>query len=211
MRHSISFVGLAAALTFVTLGSGCSAPTDGTQNQVDDPVAGDYPTGPYGYVESATVANYKFLGKTPSGGTYGDAIQPIFLDDFHDDPAAKLLLIVGSAGWCYFCNEEAPLIEALATEKAAEGFRAFTVLAEGNVRGVPSTADDITNWVTKHDFRNNVMGIDPESRLFQYAPASAFPLHILLNAKTMSIVWLCVGGSGGCDTEAAVTDALGSL
>jgi 2-oxoisovalerate dehydrogenase E1 component len=80
---------------------------------------------------------------------------------------------------------------------------------------VPSNAEDMSDWVYRHEFTTTTMAIDPEARLFQYAPASAFPLHILLDTKTMQIKWLCVGGKGaagnGCDTETAVIDTLASL
>jgi len=204
---------LATFSAFVVSASllGCSAPVDTTPNQVD-PMALNYPAGPYGYVEGAVVADYKFLGKVPTAGDYSALpMRELRLSEFHNDPAVKLLLIEGSANWCYFCNEEAPAIEQLSVDHFADGYRAVTVLAEGSIRGTPSNADDITNWVERHAFVQTGMAIDPEARLFQYAPASAFPLHILLDTKTMQIKWLCVGGQGACNTEAAVTDALGTL
>lgn len=212
MRKILSISGFVSALALMTSVMGCSAPTDSTMNRGDE-TNGDatYPIGPYGYVENSTVANYKFLGKLPTAGAYGDTAAPLLLGQYHADPANKLLLVEGSAGWCYFCNQEAPNVEKMANDHAAEGFKALTVLAEGHTRGVPSTPDDITDWVNSHEFHTTNMGIDPEARLFQYAPASAFPLHILVDTKSMKILWLCVGGIGACDSEAAVSDALGSL
>lgn len=199
---------LLSAMTLIA----CGAPVDNTQNQMQDPAALNYPAGPYGYVEGSTVADYKFLGKVPANGDYAALpMRDLNLREFHADPAVKLLLIEGSANWCYFCNEEAPDIEQLSRDHYAEGYRAVTVLAEGNVRGVPSNADDIRDWVERHEFTTTGMAIDPEARLFQYAPASAFPVHILVDTKTMKIQWLCVGGKGACDTETAVVDALGAL
>jgi thiol-disulfide isomerase/thioredoxin len=204
--RNLTFV-FALALAAPTIG--CSAPTDNTMNRMDDN-GGDpnYPVGPYGYVEGSVVANYKFLGETPASGAYPGVVSPLLLGAFHDDSSMKLLLIEGSANWCVYCNEEAPTIEKLATDHP-DGFRALTVLAEGHVRGVASTADDITDWVASHDLHSTVMGIDPEARLFQYADTSAFPLHILLDTTTMTIQWLCVGGYPQCDAETTVSAALG--
>ncbi len=193
--------------------SACSAPTDMTVNRPGDTTLDpNYPPGPYGYITGSTVADYKFSGKSPSDGNYAAApMRDILLGEFHADPSLKLVLIEGSANWCYYCNQEAPVIEKLSTTYEGKGFRAVTVLAEGITQGTPSTPNDIQDWVDKHNFKKTAMAIDPAERLFQYAPASAFPLHILLNTKTMKIEWLCVGGIGACNTEAAVSDTLSTL
>ena len=208
MRALFALSPLALAVSLV----GCSAPTDATPNQMEQPQAINYPAGPYGYIEGSVVADYKFLGKVPTNGDYASLpMRDLRLDEFHNDPAVKLLLVVGSANWCYFCNQEAPTVEKLSVDHYAEGYRAVTVLGEGSVRGTPSNADDIRAWVERHSFEKTSMAIDPEARLFQYAPASAFPLHILLDTKTMQIKWLCVGGEGACDSESAIVDALAKL
>jgi hypothetical protein len=216
MRMSISsssssFI-LASAGALALLITGCSAPVDNTANRMEEaPTDPNYPAGPYGYVEDATVANYKFLGRAPMGnGSYEDSMRPVQLGEFHSD-GTKLLLIEGSANWCYYCNQEADEIHAIAVENAGAGFKAMTILAEGTTRGVPANGEDVAWWIEKHAYEAVAVGIDPEARLFQYAPTSAFPLHILLDTATMKIKWLCVGGQGGCDTASAVADALGSL
>lgn len=199
-----------AAFALITA-AGCSAPIDPTQNRDDQQGALNYPAGPYGYIEDSIIDNYKFLGKEPVAGDYTSVpMRNLFLDEFYteNNPDSKLLLIEGSANWCYYCNQEAPTIEKVATENYDKGFRVVTVLAEGPTQGVPSEEKDITSWVKKHKLKTGGMAIDPAQRLFQYAPASAFPLHILVDAKTMQIKWLCVGGIGGCDTEGAVASAL---
>ncbi len=208
---------LACALSVVGLLSmgaltGCSAPTDGTPNQMTPTnVDPNYPAGPYGYVEGSTVENYKFVGKIPVAGDYtGQAVRDLYLGEFHDDASAKALLIVGAAVWCGPCNDEAPIVEQLAIDRASQGFRVLTVLAEGRNYGTPSTSADINTWVDRHDFKASGMSIDPESRLFKYASTSAFPLQILIDTRSMKIKWLCVGGAGkgGCDVEGAVDSVL---
>ncbi len=210
LAHAISVAGLLCmgALT------GCSSPTDNTQNKMD-PASTDpnYPAGPYGYVEGSTVADYKFVGKVPVNGDYANLpVRDLYLGEFHDDATVKALLIVGAAVWCPPCNDEAPSVEALAVSKASQGFRAMTILAEGREYGTPATADDIKTWVDRHSFKTTTMGIDPEGRLFQYASTSAFPVQILLDTRSMKIKWLCVGGAGagGCDVEGAVATVLGA-
>ncbi len=213
MRNSIVSLVLVSTVSTLFGLAGCGAPTDDTQNRMaETPIDPGYPTGPYGYVEGATVADYKFLGKTPADGNY-DALpmRQLLLGEFHTDPGMKLLLVEGSANWCYFCNQEASEIEGLSVDHAGEGFRALTVLAEGSVRGLPAEEGDLSDWVNTHAFKKTSMAIDPEGRLFMYAPASAFPVHILLNTQSMKIEWLCVGGIGGCDTKGAVVDTLSRL
>ncbi len=200
---------LAAFALVSTVSVGCSAPVDNTQNRGEQQSNLNYPAGPYGYIEGSTIDDYKFLGKMPKDGDYaGVKMDNLYLDQYYNDKKTKLLLIEGSANWCYYCNQEAPSIEKLSTEHKDAGFRAVTVLAEGSTQGVPSDEGDITSWVKKHKFKNTDMAIDPAQRLFQYAPASAFPLHILVDTSNMTIKWLCVGGIGGCDTELAVESAL---
>jgi hypothetical protein len=209
MRKNAALV-LTLCTSLVSL-VGCAPPEDTTMNRPGTQTDPNYPPEPYGYTEGSVVENYKFLGKIPADGAYAPDVREIRLGEFHQDPAARLLLIVGSANWCYFCNEEAPANEALAVEYADRGYRSMTVLAEGYTRGVPSNADDIRSWTEKFDYKQSNMAIDPEGRMFQYAPASAFPLHILLDTQTMKINWLCVGGQGACDVETAVADAVGAL
>ena len=160
-------------------------------------------------LRGSTVANYKFLGQMPNAGNYPGNVMPLLLGQFHDDPTSKYLLIEGSANWCYYCNQEAPEIEQLAVDHAGDGYHSMTILAEGHTRGVPATADDSTDWASSHELHSTIVGIDPAAILFQYASASAFPLHILLDTRTMAIQWLCVGGIGECDATGAVNDALG--
>lgn len=190
--------------------TGCGSPTDATMNRPNDtPTDPNYPAGPYGYVMGSTVADYKFSGKTPSDGNYSALpMRDLVLGEFHSEADVKLLLIEGSANWCYYCNQEAPHVEQMAVDFASKGVRVMTVLGEGLQRGTPSTPDDIQAWVDAHNFKKTIMAIDPEARLFQYASASAFPVHILLDTRTMSIKWLCVGGVGACDAETAVTATL---
>lgn len=103
-------------------------------------------------------------------------------------------------------GEEAPAIEKIAVDNYDKGVRVVTVLAEGLTQGVPSTEEDIARWVKKHKLKQQSMAIDPELRLFQFADSSAFPLHIVLDTKSMTIKWLCVGGEGGCDTKGAIEE-----
>jgi hypothetical protein len=197
-------------VSFLAVGplTGCSGPTDPTMNRPDPtPLDPNYPVGPYGYVEGSTVEDYKFVGKTPSGGDYASAaVRDLYLGEFHDDASVKALLIVGAAVWCGPCNQEAPAVEALASSRHSDGFRTLTILAEGVDYGSPSTAADIQTWFNRYDIKSGGMGIDPEGRLFKYASTSAFPLQILLDTRTMKIKWLCVGGAGqgGCDVQGSV-------
>ena len=201
---------LAAFALSVSVAAGCSEPIDTTMNRDDQQSGLNYPKGPYGYIEGSVIEDYKFQGKAPVAGDYASqAMRNMFLDEFHNDDKTGLLLIEGSANWCYYCNEEAPSIEKLAAEKKDKGLRVVTVLAEGLTQGVPSDAEDISRWVKKHKLKEGWMAIDPALRLFQFADSSAFPLHIAIDTKTMQIKWLCVGGEGGCDTEGAITELLG--
>ncbi len=212
MRTLTTVTAAFALFVGVLMASGCGGSADTTANKgnSDTQHDADYPVGPYGYTKGSVVADYKFLGKTPTAAdTYAALpLRDIFLGEFHSDPAMRHLLIVGSAGWCVFCNEEAPNVEALATKFKDQGFRALTVLSEGHTRGEPAIETDIGDWTTRHKFVNTDMAIDPASTLFKYADASAFPLHILLDTSTMAIEWLCVGGSPGCDSETAVAQSL---
>lgn len=211
MRMNLGLVAACLSLALTAPLTGCSAPSDTTQNKMDtgnaDP---NYPAGPYGYTEGSTMADYKFIGKTPTNGNYDAApVRDLLLGEFHADASTKLLFLVGAALWCGPCNQEAPEVEALAEKYADQGVKVMTVLVEGSVRGLTSTPDDMGEWVTRHGFKDTVMGIDPEARLFQYAPASAFPVQIIVDTKTMKIKLLHIGGD--LDAEAAVTDALATL
>lgn len=212
--RTLSLLAATFAVSTGLLASGCGgAPADNTANKTGTEVTqhdADYPAGPYGYTQGSVVSDYKFLGKTPTAtDTYAALpLRDLYLGEFHSDPTLRYVLVVGSAGWCVYCNEEAPNVEAIATKYKDQGFRALTVLSEGHTRGEPAMESDIADWVSIHHFVNTDMAIDPAETLFKYADASAFPLHVLLDTKTMAIQWLCVGGAPGCDEETAVAQAL---
>jgi thiol-disulfide isomerase/thioredoxin len=191
---------LITVLGALTVAACSPAGKDLTPNRPVTETPADYPAGPYGYALGSTIADEQFLGKTPMNGTDVSTIplQKVDLAQFHRDPAAKALLIKGSAGWCGPCRQEEPGLEMLAEKYEGDGLRVISVIAQGPTYGVTATEADLNAWAQQYDLRHLVV-IDPENRLSQYGDLEGFPLHIILRISDMKLVYETLGGDGGLE------------
>jgi hypothetical protein len=169
---------------------GCGAPTDPTPNRAPA-TSGDYPAGPYGYGQGATIANLSFLGKeAPDAVDYTAlAIEPIALAAVRQ--SAKLILIEGAARWCAPCNQDQPAMRAVQATYAPRGVATMEILVEGGAIGTAATDDDINRWQSEYQLAG-IIAIDPSYELAKYAEVTAFPVYLVVRASTMRVEHLQV-------------------
>ena len=169
-----------------------------------------YPPGPYGVTKGATITNYEFDGFTnPGVSKTAAAIEKVSLSNFYNptgneafaegssygagNPKPKALIIDVSAVWCAPCQFESKSL--LPNEYAKYhplGTEFFLLLADGAQVGVPAVPNELVNWVTKFNLTFPA-GIDPGRKLGSSFSADAFPVNMLVDTRTMTIVEVVAG------------------
>lgn len=169
-----------------------------------------YPPGPYGVSKGATIADFEFQGfHAPAVARDPAALEKISLSDFYNpsgtdkypdgspwgagSPKPKALLIDLSAVWCAPCQFESK--ELLPKEYAQYhplGAEFFLHLADGAQVGVPASPTELGNWVGKYKFTFPA-GIDPGRKLGSSFSADAFPVNMLIDTRSMTIVEVVAG------------------
>ena len=152
-----------------------------------------YPPGPYGTTIGAIAPNTKFQGYIDSDADadsdpFNEPPREISFADFYtgNDPAARLLFIDQSAGWCGPCREEASLLPAVAAEWQHRGIRFLTALVQTE-SGDPGTIEFARSWGQEFVLTTPVVA-DPDDLAGAPFGAPAYPFYILIDTKDMKVV-----------------------
>ena len=194
---------------FLVVGVGCSSDSDDTVDPgIDHPGGGyekdsasqtggvaAYPDGPYGRGAGATVRNFKFAGfANPKEANYkatAETISTLRFSDYYnptDDPEKPVALLVNaSARWCSVCQEEAKQ-----SRKGYEYWREhrveFITAIFENVDNQPAGFVDIEAWSKAYQLEYPVV-LDPKLTLGAFFDKSASPFNMIIDTKTMTIVF----------------------
>jgi len=148
------------------------------------------------------------------GGTAADVAgidekgAPCALSDY----AGSVILMDISAAWCYWCQVDAPAVQALHLKYADKGVRVVTVLAEDDNGAGPVTLGNLKAWTSTFGLTFRVQsdasgaGSGVGERVYASQPASdGFPTLVIID-KHFKVQYL----SGGYDAAAvgAKLDAL---
>ena len=184
-----------------TAGAGGSTSTGGTGGTTtgnEQP----YPPGPYGYDVGSTIANYAFVG-FPAPNTDSSTAVLVHLGDFYNPsgqgtyPAGspygagaampKALLLDAGAVWAGPSNYEADTV--LPGQIAVYGtcLLPVDILMDGPTPGIAATLKNASNWAIKYPNGYPIV-IDPAAQLSPIFPIGAYPINILIDTQTMTIV-----------------------
>jgi hypothetical protein len=221
-RWSVRFAGLAAHAALLagcasqslddpkaTDAAGGSAPAAG--GSVSTPAAPgaeptyqkqDYPPGPYGLGEHATLENFGFLGwRDPVASNYDENhLEQVRLGDFYDPDGSKnirLIWINASAVWCTVCRAEMVDIRDNAVNKTFKprGVQMIVTLFEDNKAG-PARPLDLHNWGNQGQYAIDFpLLLDPGFKLGAFFTSDATPLNMLVDARTMKVIDATMGYS----------------
>ena len=162
----------------------------------------DYPAGPYGVGEGATLENLAFLGwRDPVAAGYDIAqLEPVHLADFYNPDGRseiRYLWINASAVWCTVCQAEMRDIKNndIKATFGAKGVQLIGTLFEDNATG-PAKPLDLKRWgeLPAHSIDYPLV-LDPGFKLGAYFTSDATPLNLLVDARTMRIVSATMGYS----------------
>ncbi len=162
----------------------------------------DYPAGPYGLAEGATLENLGFLGwRDPVAAGYDvTKLEPVYLADFYDPDGTsgrRYLWINASAVWCTVCQAEMRDIKNNSVNAifGAKGVQLIGTLFEDNSTG-PAKPADLKRWgeLPTHGIDFPLL-LDPGFKLGAYFTSDATPLNLLVDARTMRIVNATMGYS----------------
>lgn len=179
-----------------------------------------YPSGPFGTTKGSVIRNYSLIGMpSPDDST---AAVSMALQDFYDPtgegvypegspysegPLPKALLITLGATWCGPCKEEAEnVLPQLHASLRPTGAQFLFVLVEGDP-GSPATEANLSAWVNAFD-SSWPQAIDP-SQDFRSAYGTSFPINLVVDPKTMTIVELRTGLLTGEDDP--IIEAISAL
>jgi hypothetical protein len=159
-----------------------------------------YPQGPYGTQIGSVVDNLAFDGKRDANGDgvigSADPVVPITLSDYarHGQTKTRVLVLSACAVWCGPCNQEQkPLIDmynAYAQSAPGQVKLVSAMLEDINFRApVPATLD---RWSNRYHVPYDMI-LDPDLRLLQYATQQAFPTHLVIRTKGMTLAAVIEG------------------
>lgn len=167
-------------------------------NQAPGYVALAYPPPPYGNTTGTVAANMRFAGwLDPLAAAY-DPTQSSVVEfaQFYDPDNTKdveFLLVSAVAVWCGVCQQEYADLDSAQVYKKMRprGVQMLGILFEDN-DGQPAAYSDLKNWASA--FRVGFpFVLDPSFNSGVYFDRSATPMNMLIDAKTMKIVWVITG------------------
>jgi len=159
-----------------------------------------YPSGPYGLQVGAVIENLTFQGKRDAnrdGSLVNEQLGPIELADYyrHGQTKTRVLLLTACAAWCGPCNAEAPQLVTMYNNYAtsAPGSVEFLDALTEKVNHQPPDEQSLNSWANKFHVPY-AMATDPSGvKLLRYSTEKAYPLHIVVRTKDMTIAKIVVG------------------
>lgn len=156
-----------------------------------------YPAPPYGTRKGAVIENFRFLGwSNPKLVDFDTAqLKTVSLADFYDPSGAKgisYLVVTSTAVWCGVCRLEYDDFRQGQVEKySAQGVEFLGALFEDNDAG-PARPRDLELWADLYDVAFPFV-LDPGFALGAFFDRASTPVTMVLDARTMEILWLEVG------------------
>lgn len=211
---------LAALASVASVSAGCTedtvVPEFTEKGQAEIPAEEQglpYAPGPYGLAKGSTIANLKFFGlydpsEYPQEVSNVPVLHPVELAEFYNpdgngvfpadgdyrpgEPKPLVLWLDISAQWCPPCMEESKTI--LPADYAKYHDRGLEIVLEliEDTKGNNALPKNLWQWTTKYKSAWPSV-IDPTRQVDQYFLQSAYPTNILIDTKTMQIIYVIAG------------------
>lgn len=173
----------------------CSSSTSGAAGGPSS----HYPAGPYGQTVGSVLADECFEGLVdPPSVAFAtvDRTTAICFHDFYNPGATdaarpKVLVVMLGALWCGPCQIEAAAARKNHDHWAPLGVQ-FLASVYQNVNADPPTCTDLEYW-TKTYALDYPSVLDPTAKLGKYFTTGAFPDNIVIDTRTMTILYADAG------------------
>lgn len=154
--------------------------------EIYEPPMALYPDPPYGKTPGNIIKNHYFRDVAND--------KMVHMSDLYN-PAGKkpkkVLLMNASAGWCSVCKVEAKQLKAFYTELAPEGLEIWFTLFQ-DYQGEPVEDKFWEQWMNQID-PNYPTLLDVDFELNGYFSVDATPMNMVVDLKTMEIVYIATG------------------
>jgi hypothetical protein len=190
-------------------------PVDYTKDPGEAPTSqAAYPDGPYGVAVGSVVPNLKYYGfHNPQTSSDTNNLEDIELAQFYNPTGSdmwpadstyrpgeakpKVLWIDVSAQWCPPCQEESAVtLPADYKLYQPQGAEILLELIE-DTNGNPALPVNLVQWTTKYKTAWPAV-IDPSRQTFTLAPQDAYPDNIVVDTKTMKVLYKVAGAAIPC-------------
>lgn len=150
------------------------------------PPVEEYPEGPYGKVVGAIIKNHKFLDPQHSKSR---SLSSLWNPDGTGEKT--VLILNASAGWCSACKAELVELKKTYETYGDQGLEIWYTLFQ-DYEGKDATVDFWQEWMNqmKPNFPNL---LDTAFELGEYFSVEATPLNMVIDLKTMKIVYMQTG------------------
>ncbi len=202
MRQAVLF-----ALLSAWAGCGSHSNTPGGDLGACDPA--QYPCAPYGFNTGSVMQNVSLTGRRDfnmSGSPLDDPAATIQLSDYYQNKNLKVLLISMATVWCGPCQQEQPSLVALYQnyQSAHKGVAFLEVILQ-NAQAQPADQPTADAWAKTYSLPFDIAS-DPQNALMPFYNPSTFPVQLILDTSTMSIIYDHTGSS--TDLQSVIDGAL---
>lgn len=215
ISRSIPMVVVTVSLALV-LGGGCSSDDDEKPKDSGPDISfipdtapspcgtGIYPCGPYGVNIDDVTKNLEFVGYSDPKEhckEHKDKVMDtttsrrISFKEFHLGDSSctqykrEILWVMVSAGWCTPCQKEVSKTQnEYALNQVDQRVAILNILTETDNLSEPATDAFIKKWIQSFNLTFPV-GMDPSFKLGAYFDVKAVPFNMLIETKTMKIIY----------------------
>ncbi|RYE94927.1 MAG: redoxin domain-containing protein [Myxococcales bacterium] len=157
-----------------------------------------YPAGPYGLAVGDVIRNLSFQGlENPKAVDYKtDQTAKISFSDYYnpdgDLTKPRVLVVTGAARWCAPCKDEASKSMGYYKYWSPKGAEFLSAVIDNEEYG-PADFNDLSLWADAYNLEYPVT-IDPSPpQLGAYFGADAVPFNMVIDLKTMKILYKIAG------------------
>jgi hypothetical protein len=202
MRYAVLFA-------LVLAGGGCGSNSTAPGNDLGSCDPAQYPCAPYGFTTGAVMQNLSLTGRRDfnmSGSPLDDPAATIQLGDYYKDKNLKVLLISLATVWCAPCASEQPsLVTLYQNYQSAHKGVAFLEVILQNAQAQPADQPTADAWAMTYKLPFDIAS-DPQNALMPFYNPSTFPVQLILDTSTMTILYDHTGTS--TDLQSVIDGAL---
>ncbi len=149
-----------------------------------------YPCPPYGTRRRRVIADIAFLPANSAAKQLAGDDGILSMRDFYSADA-RLIVIFVTAGWCPYCTVEANILDGVYKEYRDDdrGKVMFLGVVSQDAQGYYATTDYANNYASARGWTFPAVP-DVSNVINQYFLQPAYPLHIIIDGRDMTIQYL---------------------